>query len=137
MSSERIMIVEDDKPIRESLIAHFEDCGFETEASPDAGTALNTLESARVDAVVVDLRLPDMSGEELIRRVHARWPHVVFTIFTGSMGYRVPDDLARLTGVSPRVFLKPLDDLDDLATEIRRLLQTGKRHDGNDHHPDH
>jgi DNA-binding NtrC family response regulator len=137
VSTTRIMIVEDDKAIRESLTAHLDDCGFHSMAMPDATTALNALESAPVDAIIVDLRLPDMNGEEFIRLAHARRPHVVFMIYTGSLRYKLPDDLAHIEEVSERVFLKPLDDLDVLTTEIHRLLEARKTRHENDHHPDH
>jgi DNA-binding response OmpR family regulator len=133
----RILIVEDDRPIRESLKAYLEDCGFESHGAPDSDGALSFLENSSVDAIIMDLRLPSISGEELIRQIHARWPRVVFTIFTGSLKYRIPDDLAQLDCVSDRVFLKPLDDLGVLVDELKRLLQTRKKDHGNDHNPDH
>jgi DNA-binding response OmpR family regulator len=133
----RILIVEDDKAIRESLRAYLEDCGFESYGAPDADEALRFLENSRVDAIIMDLRLPSISGEQLIRQIHVRWPQVVFTIFTGSLKYRVPEDLAELDCVSDHVFLKPLADLGVLADELKRLLQTRKEDHGNHHNPDH
>lgn len=126
MTSKRVLIVEDDKSIRESLIAHFEDCGFEAEAAADAVEALELLERRGTNAMVVDLRLPGASGEELIRWVRAGRPDVVFVVFTGSLKYSLPDDLERLDRVSDRVFFKPLEDLSLLTAEINRLLGFAK-----------
>ncbi|HPC72847.1 MAG TPA: response regulator, partial [Treponema sp.] len=62
----RILIIDDEKNLRDSIAAYLESEGMEarTAASGEAGKAL--LETERFDAVVVDLRMPGMSGLDFL-----------------------------------------------------------------------
>jgi DNA-binding response OmpR family regulator len=65
----RVLLVEDDAPIAESLIRGLERHGFEVEW---VGTAAEALRAGSADVVLVDLGLPDMDGLDVCRELRAR-----------------------------------------------------------------
>jgi two-component system phosphate regulon response regulator PhoB len=67
MSSSKILIVEDENPIREMIVFHLSRAGFETLQAPDCGTAGRLLADEHPDLALIDWMLPDMSGLELTR----------------------------------------------------------------------
>lgn len=121
MLPNHVLILDDEKAIRDSLQALFEDYEVAVSTAPDIETALAVIAQQSVDAAVVDVRLDGASGENFIRQAHALYPNMVFIIHTGSPNYMIATDVQRLKRVSKRVFNKPLQDLDSLWVEIQRL----------------
>jgi len=121
----RVLIVDDEESIRVSLHFHFEDCGFGTRAAGSAEKAMDLMEEELPDAVIVDLRLPGMDGMEFIRQASGRWPDVHYIIYTGSPAASVPEEIGSITGVSRKLFFKPLADLSELSDEVIRLSGRG------------
>ncbi|MFZ5569336.1 MAG: response regulator [Thermodesulfobacteriota bacterium] len=120
--SSAILILDDDTSIRESMAAYLEDEGFHAMVVESGEEAVSLLDLKRVDAAIVDLRLPGMNGEAFIRSVYDRFPNMVFVIYTGSPEYRPTADIVRLPRVADTVFLKPIEDLGLLVAELRRLI---------------
>lgn len=67
----RMLIVEDDRQLREQLAAQFKKDGWAVEQAPDGEEALFLGSEFPYDAAIVDLGLPGLSGIELIRRWRA------------------------------------------------------------------
>ena len=65
----RVLIVEDDHAIRSLLRLLFEDDGYEVREAADGVTALQAFESSSLDLVILDLRLPGMSGFDVCREI--------------------------------------------------------------------
>ncbi len=119
----RILVVDDEGPIRTSLGDFLEDEGFETIQADSAEKALAVLKHEKhMDVAVVDIRLPGADGNAFILSAHAIYPNLKFVIYTGSTDYLLPQAV-REVGVKPTdVFHKPLQDISTLTTAIRRLL---------------
>jgi len=66
-----VLVVEDDPDIRSMLAARMQSAGFAVSVAPDAHTALSAARRHRPDVIVLDLRLPGMSGLEFCREVRA------------------------------------------------------------------
>ncbi len=126
----RILIVDDDVSVRESLAAFLEDDGFEVYSVESAEDALRIMKDKMFDAAVVDLRLPAMDGSEFIRQAYQSWPDVCYLIFTGSACYELPQDLKALTCVANTVYQKPLRDLNILSEAIRQMTAAKEGSDG-------
>ena len=129
--SRKILILEDEGAVRDSLVDYFEDRLWRPLPFADAESALKDIAQHRPLAVIVDIRLSGMSGEVFIRHAHLRCPGAVFVICTGSPDFRLTDDLKALPHVSQHVFFKPVLDLQALEAEIERLIHTirGNRDD--------
>ena len=70
----RVLVVDDEAEIAELMRAMLEGAGFEVATAESGAVALELLEAARFDAVVSDLRMPDMDGAALWRALQSRWP---------------------------------------------------------------
>jgi DNA-binding response OmpR family regulator len=74
---ERVLVVEDDPPIRELLSFHLERAGMAVRALPSAREALSAIGAWRPDVVLLDLMLPDGSGLDLCRQLREGGPQGV------------------------------------------------------------
>jgi two-component system phosphate regulon response regulator PhoB len=69
MTGRRILIVEDEKPIRDMIAFGLRRAGFEVVEAEDTRSARTAMADARPDLVLVDWMLPDASGLELTRAI--------------------------------------------------------------------
>ena len=67
-----LLFIEDDRAIRTALRLALEDEGYKVLESPDGQSGLNTFASETVDLVLLDLRLPDMSGFDVCRELRSK-----------------------------------------------------------------
>jgi DNA-binding response OmpR family regulator len=120
---ERVLVVEDDPDTRRMLVSLIADEGFEPIAALDGDHALRTALAVEPSAIVLDLMLPGVSGEEFARayheHAHADAPIVVVS------ARRDAAAVARKIGASA-VLPKPLD----IAEFVARLRTTMDARDG-------
>jgi len=110
----KLMIVDDEEFIRMPLKDYFEDCGWEVEAFSSAADALGYLGKYDAGCVIVDMRLPGMSGVEFITEAHRIRPETRFVIYTGSIDFTVTNEL-RAAGVNEfSIVRKPAMDLSEI-----------------------
>jgi signal transduction histidine kinase/CheY-like chemotaxis protein len=81
--SRNILIVDDDEGFREILVEILMSCGHKADFAPDAGVALEMLESKRYDLVITDLGMSGLSGWELADAVHELYPDTRIIMATG------------------------------------------------------
>jgi DNA-binding response OmpR family regulator len=67
-----LLFIEDDRAIRSALRLALEDEGYKVLESPDGQSGLNSFASETVDLVLLDLRLPDMSGFDVCRELRSK-----------------------------------------------------------------
>ena len=81
--AEQIVVVEDDRELREFLDEVLRGTGYVTHSFGSAEAALRHLETARPpDLVLTDLMLPGLSGQDLLREMKAKLPRVSVLIMT-------------------------------------------------------
>ena len=78
-----ILIVDDEKNIREGLGRSLEMDGYEVLLAEDGKKGWNLVNEAHVDLVIADLKMPEMSGEELLKRISSAYPTIPVIILTG------------------------------------------------------
>jgi len=121
-STIRVLVVDDEPSIRNSLVEFLEDCQFDVLAADSAENALDLIARFPVDVALVDIRLPKLDGDSLILQANALRPRMRFLIHTGSMEYQPPEELEAL-GVAPEhIFLKPQTDLTVFRNAINDLM---------------
>jgi DNA-binding response OmpR family regulator len=79
---EKILIVEDDSKVQRALQRLFAPEGFQVETASDGPSALGLFRTAPASAVVLDLRLPGMSGRDVcreLRQVSATVPIIILS----------------------------------------------------------
>lgn len=77
-----ILVIDDEKNYLLVLQALLEDAGYIVTAINDPETALTFLEDSEVDVVVTDMKMPKVSGREVLERVKRSWPHIPVLIMT-------------------------------------------------------
>jgi len=127
-----LLLVDDEPEIVESLRRALRDDGYELITTTSPVEALAILEKRAVDVLVSDLRMPEMSGLELVSHVRRHHPHVVRVLLTGhaTLGSALQ---AINEGAVGRYLTKPWDndelrrDIQDVVQEIRasRAVSTG------------
>ena len=78
----RVLVVDDENLIRLWLEAHLGDAGYETRLAENVASARELFASTPPDAVLLDLRLPDGNGMDLLREFQEADPDVVAIILT-------------------------------------------------------
>lgn len=79
----RFLVVDDESSIRKLCIAIGERLGFVGTGAQNAETALTMMEEHLPDLVIADLKLPEMNGVDLLRRVKQLLPRAEVAIMTG------------------------------------------------------
>src|SRR6266849_4834797 len=82
--TERILVVEDDRAVQKALQRLFEAEGYAVQISPDGNSALEDFSGAVPSAVVLDLRLPGISGRELCREFKQHSPVVPIIVLSAT-----------------------------------------------------
>lgn len=79
-----VLIIDDQKSMRDACRNVAEGLGFKTHVAENAGNAYKALESQDVDVVLLDMKLPGSnSGQEMLRDIRSRYPNVVIVVITG------------------------------------------------------
>jgi two-component system NtrC family sensor kinase len=115
-----ILIVDDDESARRSLGLIFEKMGYETET---AGTAKEAIDKARVrffNTALLDIRLPDMEGIELLAPLKETYPDMVVIMITAYAS--VETAVRALNEGASAYIIKPLD-MDEVLAVVRDVLE--------------
>jgi CheY-like chemotaxis protein len=100
----RVCIIDDDEDSAESLAILFKAEGFSVERAASGGEALRLVGQQRFDIVICDLSLPDLNGEEVVRRMREQGHPA--TKYIALSGY---DAEGLDKGLFDRTMLKPAD----------------------------
>jgi DNA-binding response OmpR family regulator len=114
-----LLFIEDDDQIRLALTMALEDEGYKVREAPDGRTGLAEFAEHETDLVLLDLRLPDMSGFDVCRALRARSivPIIIITAQTDTH-----DLVAGLEAGADDYVTKPVVPK-ELAARIRALLR--------------
>jgi len=77
-----ILIVDDERNIREGLAEAFAMEGYEALNASDGQEAIALLEERYIDLVITDLKMPKVSGMELLQHIKRRWENIPVIIIT-------------------------------------------------------
>ncbi len=126
--TKRLLIIEDNRTERESIVELLGHDDIEIAAVGTGSQALEALRQRRYDCCVVDLRLPDMSGFELLDKLRAETElrDIPIVVFTGKE--LSAEEEARLHAVAKSVVLKDVQSperlLDETALFLHRIVST-------------
>ncbi|MFQ3547203.1 MAG: sigma-54 dependent transcriptional regulator [Termitinemataceae bacterium] len=116
----RLLVVDDEKNIREGLAAALEMDGYEVIVAADGDEAYKRFQKGDIDLVITDLRMPGLSGEELLRRINTESPGVPVIVLTGHGTVETAVEAMRNGAYD--FLTKPLN-LDRLSLLVKRALQ--------------
>ncbi|HXZ40229.1 MAG TPA: response regulator transcription factor [Terriglobales bacterium] len=126
---ERILVVEDDHAVQKALKRLFETEGFEIEISGDGKSALEAFRKATPSAIVLDLRLPMMSGRDVCREIKQQAPSIPIIVLSAASD--VSDKVLLLELGADDYVTKPFSPRELLA-RVRAALRRTVRKDTGD-----
>ena len=115
-----LLVVDDEKNIREGLGTSLEMDGYNILLASNGEEALNVLNKKDVDLIITDLRMPVMSGQELLKKVISSYPGMPVIILTGHGTIETAVNAMRDGAYD---FLTKPVNLDRLTLLVKRALQ--------------
>jgi CheY-like chemotaxis protein len=116
----RVLIAEDEQPVRELLLRALAQDGHEVEAAPDGAAALERLSGTKTfDLLLSDIRMPIMDGIALALAAARDHPDLAIVLMTGYAGER--DRAHGIDSLVHDIVLKPFA-LSDLKQRLKKAL---------------
>lgn len=116
----QVLIVEDDIAFRRSVVAYLEDSGFSVIEADDGLAALDLIAQHALDVIISDLRMPRMTGIELLDALGKNGVKTPVIMISGTADKVLLAETAEL-GAS-KYLTKPIADLGTLEALARSLL---------------
>lgn len=128
MDKKKILIVDDDVDLLRIFKNYFEHKDFYVDTAADGETALKKLEGSVFDLMILDVKLPNVSGDEVVRRVRLEANDMEIVMITGYpdlqhsidiLDYGIhtillkPVTLGELLKVTCEALALPMDELGD------------------------
>lgn len=117
----RILIVDDEKLIRWSIQERLTREGYVVDEAEDAKTAIFLSKKNPYDLVLLDMRLPDISGMELLHQFRDMYPDLPVIVITA---YSSISNAVEAMKEGARDYISKPFDMDILALTVRRVLST-------------
>lgn len=118
MKQTRLIIVDDEEFIRLPIKDYFEDCGWNVDVFSTAEDALEYLKNESAECVIVDMRLPGMTGIDFITEAHRLRPEIRFVIYTGSIDFSITEELHSAGVNDSCIVRKPVINLIELKIAV-------------------
>jgi len=116
----RILVVDDEAIVRDSLLAWFRQDGHQVEVAASGKEALHLAAAARHDIALLDIKMPGMDGLELQQRLAAACPDLTIVLMTAYAS--VESAVKAMKAGAYDYIIKPFDP-DDLSALIRRAAE--------------
>ena len=116
----RLMVVDDEKGIREALVQVFEYDGHQVRAAEDGPDALLTAESFHPDVIFLDVKMPGMDGLDVLARLHTECPGALVVMISG---HGTIETAIEATRAGAYDFLEKPLDTDRLLVTLGRALE--------------
>ena len=117
----RILIIDDDELIRESLAIYLNEFGHTVLLAEDGGSGLEIIEDKHPDIVMLDLGLPGMSGLEVLESIRKKYPTFPVIMISGTESVK---DVSNAIRLDVWAFItKPIEDFSILNYTVSRVME--------------
>lgn len=120
MNAARILVVDDDENLRWVLKTQLEDMGYTVSAAANGEEAFAEIEKNAPALILTDLKMPEVSGMDLLDRVRSEWPEIPVVIITAFA--TVQSAVQAMRAGAYDYLTKPID-FDELAVVVSRALE--------------
>ncbi|MGQ9426681.1 response regulator [Gilvimarinus sp. F26214L] len=121
MAARKLLIIDDDKIVRQNVAAYLEDSGYLVLEASNGAEGLAIFHSENPEIVLCDLMMPDMSGLDVLKEVHEACPEVPVIVISG---VGVMDDVVEALRLGASDYLiKPVADMEVLEHAVRQGLE--------------
>jgi DNA-binding response OmpR family regulator len=114
----RILVIDDEAGVRAFVCELLESLGYEADGAEDGATGLALLSRRRYDLIITDLRMPNMSGWDVVEAVRQSVPTMPFIVISG---FLTDDDVKRAAPAGVWLLHKPFQ-LADMKRAIRQTI---------------
>ena len=118
--AERILVVDDEEIIRESIAMILEKEGYKVDKAENGGSAFEKISAVSYDLVITDIEMPVMRGVELLEKIGQRSPQTFVIIITAYGS--VETAIGALRKGAYDYILKPIE-FDDLLFRVKKLFE--------------
>lgn len=120
METPNLLIIDDEPNILETLSDIFKEEGFKVHATTTGGKALEIIQKEPINVALIDIRLPDIDGMELLHQIKKERPNVIGIIITGNA--TLQSAIGALKDNADGYFQKPIK-IEDMIFKINNLLE--------------
>ena len=120
MEAVNIVLIDDEEAFVTTLQERLEMRGFPARVALDGQSGLNLIAADTPDVVVLDLRMPGMSGVEVLRRIRGQWPGLPVIMLSG---HGSDQDFETCLDLGAAQYHKKPLDIDLLLDSIRVVTQ--------------
>ncbi|MDQ2077921.1 SpoIIE family protein phosphatase [Marinimicrobium sp. ABcell2] len=119
--SRKLLIIDDDAPVRQSIVAYLEDSGFDVLEAVDGPSGLEAFRDHLPELVITDLRMPGFDGLQVLKAIHEQAPDTPVVVVSGAgvMG----DVVSALRLGASDYLIKPIVDMEVLVHSVRKALE--------------
>jgi len=96
MRNEKILIVDDSKEIRNILSTFLKEKGFEVYTAENGKKALDLTKEKVIDLIITDIRMPEMDGYQLTKKIREERPRVGIIIMTAYTSIYTEGDIRKI-----------------------------------------
>ncbi|MFQ6612514.1 MAG: response regulator transcription factor [Fidelibacterota bacterium] len=116
----RLLIIEDERALREHIVNCFKSAGFTCLAEATGSAALETVTVDEFDCIILDRKLPDMDGIDLCRNIRKKHYYTPILFLTALAG--VEQRIAGLDAGADDYLTKPFS-MDELLARVQALIR--------------
>lgn len=115
----KLLIVDDEQGIVDEVKSYFEEEGYEVQTADTGKEGIETIGKFKPDIILLDMKLPDMSGLQVLKYCKEAFPVTKIIVNTGYVDQNIIDEAERL---GRDAFLQKPFNLERLQLEIDALL---------------
>ena len=120
--SRRVLIVDDEEPIRRFEVRVLGDAGYKTDVAEDGAQALKIMEeSGPFDLVIADFVMPGIWGDDLVRQLRQKQPDLK-VLYVTAYGNRLCREVVKTTLWQNEAYLDKPFTIDGLLGAVSRIL---------------
>ena len=119
-----ILVIEDDEAVRQSFIDYLEDADFKVFSAENGRFGLEIFEKEKIDLITVDLRMPEVDGLEVLKRISKKNPDIPLIVVSGT-GV-ISDAIEALRIGAWDYLLKPIEDFTILSHAVESVLEKAR-----------
>jgi DNA-binding NtrC family response regulator len=123
MFNYKILIIDDDKLVTWSLSRDLQSDGCDITIAGDGKSGLTAFQQKQPDLVLLDLKLPDIDGLEILRTIKQENPDAIIIMMTAYATVQTAVDAVKIGAID---FIKKPFTLDELKTSINRAFELNK-----------
>ena len=115
-----VWIIDDDESTCDAVGAMLQELGYKLRTFSNPVAALTSMEKGMAQVILVDIRMPELSGHDLTRSLHAKDPDALIMVLTGYPS--IPDAVEAIKNGATDFLAKPVQK-EELRIRIEKALQ--------------